>query len=366
MDAEALLAAARDDLARGFTVRAGTRLRQACDAGSSDALVELAGAVMHGRVPGDTAELRRRLEAASGLTPPAGRLRARWRYAGIGADAAPDKALADLGEAARAGDAGAQVEMALAWRERGDGDALAQAAAWLHLAGAGDLLGSPAGEAGPVTPEEPSALPGWAPVVTGPEPETLAEDPEIRLYPRLLDPVECIWLQRHATGLLAPSRVLDPRTGRAMDDPIRTGRTACLDPATPGVFDLRISERLAAAAGASLGQAEPLAVLCYGPAQQYKPHYDWLGNSALATDPLARAGNRILTVLGYLNSPESGGATYFPALDIRVPARQGQVLVFSNVDAAGQPSRGSRHAGEPVLAGKKWLASLWLRERALT
>lgn len=366
MNAEELLAAARDDLARGFTVRAGTRLRQACDAGSGDALIQLVHAVIHGRVPGDASELRRRLEAAPRLTPAARRLRARWRYAGIGADAAPDKALEDLCDAALAGDTEAQIEVALAWSEHGDAAASAQSVAWLSRAGAEDLLDAVDRENQSADVEEPAILREWADVTSVSAAESLADDPEIKLYPRYLASLECAWLCRFATELLGPSRVYDPRTGKAIDDPIRTGRTACLDPSTPGLFDLRISERLAAAANASVQRAEPLAVLCYGPAQEYKPHYDWLGGTSLASDPLGRAGDRVLTVLGYLNTPGAGGATYFPQLDIRVPAERGQVLVFANVDPHGQPSRRSQHAGEPVVAGEKWLASLWLRERPLT
>lgn len=366
MNAEDLLAAAREDLTRGFTVRAGTRLRQACDAGSGDALVELVHAVIHGRIPGDAGEVRRRLETAPRLTPSARRLRARWRYAGIGADAAPDRALEDLCDAALAGDTEAQIEMALAWSEHDDPAAYAQSIAWLSQAGAEDLAGASDRETVSVPLEEPAVLREWAEVAANTEAESLADDPEIKLCPGFLSSAECAWLRRHATELLGPSRVYDPRTGKAIDDPIRTGRTACLDPSTPGLFDLRISERLAAAANASVRRAEPLAVLCYGPAQEYKPHYDWLGGTSLASDPLGRAGDRVATVLGYLNTPEAGGATYFPQLDIRVPAEQGQVLIFANVDRKGEPSRRSQHAGEPVLAGEKWVASLWLRERALT
>lgn len=364
MNADELLEAARSDLSRGFTVRAGTRLRQACDAGSSEALVTMADAVIHGRVPGDAQEVRRRLEAVDRPTPEARRLRARWRYAGIGGKALQPAALEDLAAAAGAGDASAQVEMALAWGELGDEAARHQVSAWLSRAGRTDLLeigGTDVGQAA----DEAEALPAWAKQRAPGTPLRLAEDPVIRLHDAVLSPLECAWLRLHAADSLAPSRVYDPRSGKAIDDPIRTGRTACLDPALPGVFDLRLAERMAVLAEAEPSRAEPLAVLCYEPGQEYKPHYDWLGSGSLARDPLRHAGDRVITALGYLNTPQAGGATYFPRLDIRVPARQGQILVFFNVDTAGTPAMLSQHTGEPVLAGSKWLASLWIRERPL-
>ncbi|MGH8127437.1 MAG: prolyl hydroxylase family protein [Gammaproteobacteria bacterium] len=366
MNADELLTAAREDLARGFTARAGTRLRQAGDAGNSQALVELASAVFRGRVPGSAREIRQRLESLSELVPAAHLLRARWRYAGTGGEAASDSALADIGVAATAGDRAAQIEIALAWNEFAGTDARRQVHAWLLAAGAVDEFGLREATAQPVD-SDPAALPdAWAPLPVCAEPQILASEPDIRVAPDLLSPFECIWLCRHAAARLAPSRVIDPLTGRSLDDPIRTGLTACLDPAQPGVFDLRISERMAQAAGSTLGHAEPLAVLRYLPGEQYKPHYDWLDKAGLARDPLAAAGDRAITVLAYLNTPEAGGTTHFPRLDIRVPARRGQVLVFANVDSRATPSALAQHAGEPVIAGEKWIASLWLRERRLS
>jgi len=364
VNADELLEAARTDFSRGFTVRAGTRLRQACDAGSSEALVALTDAVIHGRVPGDVREIRKRLETADTPTPEARRLRARWRYAGIGGERSRPTALEDLTAAAGAGDTSAQIEMALAWGENRDETAQGQVTAWLSRARRMDLLETC--EASRYkTADEAEPLSDWATPASPDATRRLSEDPAIWLHEALLSPLECTWLQLHATASLAPSRVYDPRSGQAIDDPIRTGRTACLDPSLPGIFDLRIAERMAAAAKAESNRAEPLAVLCYEPGQEYKPHYDWLGSGSLARDPLRHAGDRVVTVLGYLNTPKAGGATYFPRLDIRVPARQGQVLVFFNVDAAGTPATLSQHTGESVLAGSKWLASLWIRERPL-
>lgn len=366
MNADELLEAARSDLSRGFTVRAGTRLRQACDTGNSEALLALAEAVIHGRLPGDATEIRTRLETAPELTATAMRLRARWRYAGIGGNSSPQDALEDLSSAALSHDPEAQIEMALAWAESRDEQAPAQVLAWLSRAGRTDLceLGTHDAAILP-TPEVATPLPAWAPSPSEGNTRQLSDNPGIWTHGKLLSSLECAWLRAHAANFLGASRVYDPQTGQAIANPIRTGKTACLDGALPGIFDLRMAERMAAAAGATPDRAEPLAVLRYEPDQEYKPHYDWLGSVSLARDPLRHAGDRVFTVLAYLNTPETGGATYFPRLDIRIPALEGQGLVFSNVDSAGAPENLSQHCGEPVIAGSKWVASLWLREKPL-
>ena len=60
---------------------------------------------------------------------------------------------------------------------------------------------------------------------------------------------------------------------------------------------------------------------------------------------------------------ESGGGTAFPEANLVVDARMGRAVAFRNTDDAGRPDPDSLHAGTPVLAGEKWLATLWFRER---
>lgn len=355
-----LLLAARADLERGFTVRAGTRLRQATEGGSSEALTELVRALLGGRVPGGYREARRWLEGAGADAACESLLiRARLRYAGIGGDSDADAALADLKAAAARGAEAARVEIALAWNEYG-GDAASQVCAWLAAAGCGERYADVAAGVPAPSPAEPAR---WAEVPPPAQEEWLHRNPRIRRFSGLLSPLECAWLRDRAAPLLEPSRVVDPHTGAARANPVRTGFTACLDPAAGGVFDLRIAERMACASGLEPGCAEPLAVLRYLPGQEYKEHFDWIGATGLARDRLAAAGDRVATLLGYLNTPAEGGATVFPRLGLNVAAREGDVLAFANVDTDGHPSQLALHAGEPVLAGEKWLASVWMRAR---
>jgi prolyl 4-hydroxylase len=106
---------------------------------------------------------------------------------------------------------------------------------------------------------------------------------------------------------------------------------------------------------------EGLQVLHYGPGTEYRPHYDFFDPAQPGTPAmLSRGGQRLGTFIMYLNEPEGGGATSFPDLGLEVMPHKGHGIFF----AYNRPSAATRtlHAGAPVLAGDKWIATKWLRE----
>ena len=115
-----------------------------------------------------------------------------------------------------------------------------------------------------------------------------------------------------------------------------------------------INERLAQVTGTTAEQGEPLHVLRYLPGQEYRPHVDALPGVA---------NQRHWTVLVYLNQGYGGGATRFDLAGVEFAGREGDALVFRNVDAAGASDPRTRHAGLPVTEGIKWLATRWIRAR---
>ena len=56
----------------------------------------------------------------------------------------------------------------------------------------------------------------------------------------------------------------------------------------------------------------------------------------------------------------------FPDLDLSVPPEPGSGLLFFNCRPDGAPDPATRHAGAPVEAGEKWLASRWIRSGRFT
>lgn len=125
----------------------------------------------------------------------------------------------------------------------------------------------------------------------------------------------------------------------------------------------RIEARIAALVNWPVENGEGIQILRYAPGAEYKPHFDYFdpsqpGSAAI----LKRGGQRVGTVVMYLNTPEVGGATTFPDAGIDVHAVAGQAVFFAY--GLPHPSTKTLHGGAPVKEGEKWVATKWLRERA--
>src|SRR3546814_395741 len=124
----------------------------------------------------------------------------------------------------------------------------------------------------------------------------------------------------------------------------------------------RIEARIARLLDWPVENGEAIQILRYGVGAQYKPHHDyfdpdWSGSAG----PLKRGGQRVASLVMYLNTPERGGATTFPDVNFEVAAVKGNAVFFS-YDRPHTMTR-TLHGGAPVLAGEKWIATKWLRER---
>jgi prolyl 4-hydroxylase len=112
--------------------------------------------------------------------------------------------------------------------------------------------------------------------------------------------------------------------------------------------------RIAAASATRVEQGEPLQVLRYRPGQQYRSHLDAVP---------VQGNRRILTMIVYLNDGYEGGETRFVKTGLSVRGRKGDGLLFRNTLPDGRPDPMSEHAGLPVTAGTKLIASRWIWER---
>lgn len=129
----------------------------------------------------------------------------------------------------------------------------------------------------------------------------------------------------------------------------------------------RIGQRIAGIVGIPLSHAEAMQVIHYGPAQEYRAHYDAYDlATARGQRCCAYGGQRLVTALVYLNTIEEGGATSFPRLDVSVAAAPGRMVIFHNTgDDVGVPHPRSLHAGTPVLRGEKWAFNIWFHARPM-
>lgn len=193
-------------------------------------------------------------------------------------------------------------------------------------------------------------------LLTLPDIEILRADPRITVARNFLTPAECAYLVDVATPLFEPSVVVDPRSGALVRDPVRTSDLAGFPLALENPVIHAINRRIAALSGTDVAQGEPVQVLRYVRGQEYKLHLDALPGGD---------NQRILTALVYLNDDMHGGETAFPELGLTIFPKQGMALIFSNADGTGMPDPRTRHAGQPIESGTKYVLSRWIRAKPL-
>jgi hypothetical protein len=198
-----------------------------------------------------------------------------------------------------------------------------------------------------------------------PKPVVLSEDPQIHAVPGLLSPEICDALIAQGRPRLAPATIYNELTGGKTLDQNRRHSAAEFQITDMDMVMMAVTERLCALAGLPLFHAESLQVLHYEVGETFRPHVDfWEPQFEGHARTLAQYGQRVFTVLVYLNDDLEGGETDFPRLGIRYRgAKKGDGLIFRNVDAEGQGDYRTLHAGLPPTRGEKWLLSQWIRDR---
>jgi len=189
------------------------------------------------------------------------------------------------------------------------------------------------------------------------------DHPHIVLFEQMLRPEECEQLMAMAESRLSRSTVVDEQLGEARAHEARTSAGAWFQ---RGEFDLlsRIEARLAALLQWPVERGEGMQVLRYGVGGEYRAHFDYFNpNLPGSQRHLQSGGQRVGTCILYLDEVEAGGGTRFPSLGFEVRPRRGAALYFASVDAQGVEDPASLHAGVPVIAGVKYIATKWLRQR---
>jgi prolyl 4-hydroxylase len=188
--------------------------------------------------------------------------------------------------------------------------------------------------------------------------------PNIVVIGNFLSQEECDGLIEAATPRLARSLTVATKTG---------GEELNADRTSNGMFFARSESELIARVERRLAQltcwplenGEGLQILHYGVGAEYKPHYDYFDPAEPGTPSiLKRGGQRVATVVMYLNEPIKGGGTVFPDVHLEVAPKRGNAVFFSYDKP--HPSTQSLHGGAPVIEGEKWIATKWLREGRFT
>jgi prolyl 4-hydroxylase len=190
------------------------------------------------------------------------------------------------------------------------------------------------------------------------------QSPRVLVLGGLLSGEECDALIAAARPRLARSLTVQTKTGGEELNPDRTSNGMFFNRGESELLR-SIERRIARLLNWPVENGEGLQVLHYRPGAEYKPHYDYFDPAEPGTPTiLKRGGQRVATLVMYLNQPEQGGGTTFPDAGLEVAPQRGNAVFFSY----DRPSPATRtlHGGAPVIAGEKWVATKWLREGEFT
>jgi prolyl 4-hydroxylase len=190
------------------------------------------------------------------------------------------------------------------------------------------------------------------------------ERPQVIVFDNVLTKDECEELIELSRARLARSTTVDDLTGKAEIHEHRTSSGTFFHlNETP--FIAKLDKRIAALMNLPVDNGEGIQILNYQIGGEYKPHYDYFppelpGSAA----HIAVGGQRVATLVMYLNDVEEGGETIFPNIGMRVAPRQGNAVYFAYTNSMNQVDSLTYHGGNPVIKGEKWIATKWMRQRA--
>ncbi|HEX8443321.1 MAG TPA: 2OG-Fe(II) oxygenase [Allosphingosinicella sp.] len=181
---------------------------------------------------------------------------------------------------------------------------------------------------------------------------------EIYVVRNFLSAQECAGLIKRIDSDLKPSGLLADEP----DPEFRTSQTCDLQ-ASDSLVN-QIDHRIAHFLGLPAEYAETLQGQRYAVGQQFKPHHDFFYTDQPYFPAQEKVGGqRTWTAMGCLNDVSAGGQTYFERAGVRITPKTGNLIIWNNLDLAGEPNTYSLHQGMPVEAGTKYIVTKWFRGR---
>ena len=181
-------------------------------------------------------------------------------------------------------------------------------------------------------------------------------DPPIFIIDNFLNENETKFLIESASDSFSASPVVGAGAGTISE--ARTSSSCYL--AKVDVPDLM--RKVAALTRKPIQHMELPQVGRYFSSQQYLPHYDAFNkNEKDGARFSSNGGQRIVTVLIYLNDVVQGGQTSFPQLGLNMQPKQGRALVFFPATVDGHLDPRALHAALPAI-DTKYVSQIWIRQ----
>ena len=178
------------------------------------------------------------------------------------------------------------------------------------------------------------------------------------LYPDFIDDTQANAILNLAKPLFAESTVV---TGS--DTNIRKSQTAWLDKNDHVIGT--VIKRVCDITNIPFENAEKMQVVKYEPNGFYIDHFDASCDDRKECVEFEKnGGQRVVTMIIYLNDDFTGGTTRFKNLQTEFQPVKNNGLLFYSLQKDGDKCHPlSLHSGMPVKTGEKYIANIWLRER---
>jgi len=187
--------------------------------------------------------------------------------------------------------------------------------------------------------------------------------PLIAVLDGVLSDEECDELIQRSSDKMRRSTTVDPKTGKheVIADRSSEGTFFALN-ADP--FIARLDRRISEVMNWPIENGEGLQILHYGVGGEYKPHFDYFPPEDPGSQvQMTIGGQRVSTMVMYLNEVEEGGTTIFPEIGLEVVPKKGSAVYFEYTNSQNQLDKLTLHGGSPVTRGEKWIVTKWMRQR---
>lgn len=186
--------------------------------------------------------------------------------------------------------------------------------------------------------------------------------PDIVVVDEFMSGEECEQLIEQSRRKLTPSAIVDPRTGKFQVIADRSSEGTYFQRGESPLIS-RLDRRISELMNWPEDHGEGIQILHYGVGAQYKPHFDYFPeNESGGALQMTQSGQRVATLVMYLNEVTEGGETVFPDVGISITPKRGSAAYFAYFNSLGQVDPATLHGGAPVLAGEKWIATKWMRQ----
>ena len=179
-----------------------------------------------------------------------------------------------------------------------------------------------------------------------------------KMYQNFISPQETKHILQLANPLFRESRLVS-----GFSENIRKSQTAWLSPSDPVIK--QIIERVCTITNLPFENCEKMQVVKYEPNGFYNAHYDAsCDDKKECVEFEKNGGQRVVTMILYLNDDFTEGYTEFPNLKKQYKPEKYSGLLFYSLEKNGNKCHPlSLHAGMPVKSGTKYIANVWLREQ---